>query len=137
MWVNTCLEATATRYLKKWSGLARSVDPARLFLPKTNEGLNLPAFSQLHRKMHVSHACQLITTRDPVTQHVAKLQIEKKQNQQRAKFKPMLTVQEEMVADPGASKKSLMRRAKNAVQSAEIGERLEHFRSLPHQGELH
>ena len=136
-WVNTCLEATATRYLKKWSGLARSADPARLYLPKTNGGLNLPAISQLYRKMHVSHACQLITSRDPVTQHVAKLQIEKEQNQQRAKFKPMLTVQEVMVADPGASKKTLMRRAKEAVTSAEIGERLEHSRSLPHQGELH
>ena len=52
----------------------------------------------------MSHACQLITSQDPVTQHVAKLQIEKEQNQQRAKFKPMLTVQEVMVADPGASK---------------------------------
>ena len=27
--------------------------------------------------MHVSHACKLITLRDPVAQHVAKLQIEK------------------------------------------------------------
>ena len=85
----------------------------------------------------MSHACQLITSMDPVTQHVAKLQIEKGQNQQRAKFKPMLTVQEVMVADPVASKKTLMRRAKKAVKSAEIGERLEHSRSLPRQGELH
>ena len=70
---------------------------------------------------------------DPVTQHVAKLQIEKEQNQQRAKFKPMLTVQEVMVA----SKKTLMRRTKKAVKLAEIGECLEHSQSLPHQGELH
>ena len=68
----------------------------------------------------MSHACQLITSMDPVTQHVAKLQIEKEQNQQRAKFKPMLTVQEVMVADPVASKKTLMRRA---VKSAKIRER--------------
>ena len=61
----------------------------------------------------MSHACQFITSQDPVTQHVAKLQIE---NQQRAKFKPMLTVQEVMVADPGASKKTLIRRAKKAVE---------------------
>ena len=68
---------------------------------------------------------------------MAKLQIEKEQNQQRAKFKPMPIVQEVMVADPGASKKTLMRRAKEAVKSAEIGECLEHSRSLPRQGELH
>ena len=66
-WVNTCLEATATRYLKKWSGLTRSADPARLYLPKKNGGLDLPAISHLYKKMHVSHACQLITSCDPIT----------------------------------------------------------------------
>ena len=136
-WVNTCLEATATRYLKKWSGLACSVDPERLYLPKKNGSLDLPAISHLYKKMHVSHACQLITSRNPITQHVAKLQIEKEQDQQRAKFKPMLTVREVMVADPGASKKTVMRRAKEAVKSAEVAERLEHSQSLHHQGELH
>ena len=29
-----CLEATATRFLKKWSGLSRPADPSRLYLPK-------------------------------------------------------------------------------------------------------
>ena len=76
--------------------------------------------------MHVSHACQLITSQDPLTQHVARLQIEKKQDQQRSKFKRMLTVREVMVADHGASKKTLMRRAKEAVKSAEVTEHLEH-----------
>ena len=49
----------------------------------------------------------------------------------------MLTVREVMVADPGASNKTVMRRAKEAVKSAEVAERLEHSRSLPRQGELH
>ena len=35
-WIKSCLEATATRYLKRWSGLARSADPSRLYLPKSN-----------------------------------------------------------------------------------------------------
>ena len=91
-------------------GLACSAGPARLYLPKKNGCLDLP---HLYKKMHVNHACQLITSCDPITQHVAKLQIEKEQELQRAKFKPMLTVQEVMVADPGASKKTVMRRAKD------------------------
>ena len=103
-------------------------------MPKKND---LPAISHLYKKMHVSHACQPITSCDPITQHVAKLQIEKEQDQQRAMFKPMLTLREVMVADPGASKKTLMRRAKEAVKSAEVADRLEHSQSLPHQGELH
>ena len=113
------------------------MDPARLYLPKKNGGLDLPAISHLYKKMHVSHAYQLITSCDPITQHVAKLQIEKEQDQQRAKFKPMLTVQEVMVADPGASKKTVMRRDKEVLKSAEVAERLEHSQSLHHQGELH
>ena len=89
-WVKTCLEATATSYLKKWTGLTCSADPARQYLPKTIGGLILPAISWLYKKMHVSHAYQLITWQDSFTQHVARLQIEQEQDQQRAKF--MLTV---------------------------------------------
>ena len=37
-WVTECLEATTTRFLKKWSGLARPADPSRLYLPKRNGG---------------------------------------------------------------------------------------------------
>ena len=41
-WVKTTLEAMATRYLKRWSGLARAADPSRLYLPKMEGGLQLP-----------------------------------------------------------------------------------------------
>ena len=46
-WVTSSLEAMATRYLKKWSGLARSANTARLYLPKTEGGLALPSISLL------------------------------------------------------------------------------------------
>lgn len=36
-WVTDTLEATATRFLKKWSGLAKSADTARLYLPHPKE----------------------------------------------------------------------------------------------------
>ena len=39
-WIKETMEATATRYLKRWSGLARSADPSRLYLPQSKGGLN-------------------------------------------------------------------------------------------------
>ena len=45
----------ATRHLKKWSGLARSADPARLYVPKAKGGLELPPISLMYRKLKSSH----------------------------------------------------------------------------------
>ena len=47
-WITRTMEATATRYLKRWSGLARSADPSRLYLPPSKGGLNLPSICQLY-----------------------------------------------------------------------------------------
>ena len=46
-WLQTKLQPLATRYLKRWCGLARSADPSRLFLPKANGGLDLPALTTM------------------------------------------------------------------------------------------
>ena len=37
-WLQNTLQPIAARFLKRWSGLARSADPNRLFLPKSNGG---------------------------------------------------------------------------------------------------
>ena len=66
-WVESTLEARATRSLKKWSGLVRSADPSCLYLPKVEGGLQLPPLSLLYK---VSHAGLMLTSRDRVTQHV-------------------------------------------------------------------
>ena len=52
-WVRRKLEATATRFLKKWSGLAKCADTDRLYLPQAQGGLGLPSFSLLYQK----HKC--------------------------------------------------------------------------------
>ena len=36
-WVTGTLEATVTRFLKRWSGLAKTADTARLYLPNPKE----------------------------------------------------------------------------------------------------
>ena len=58
-----------------------SADPSRLYLPKPNGHLDLLSISALYQKIHVSHACQLLTSQDPITQHIAKLRIQKEENQ--------------------------------------------------------
>ena len=65
-WITSSLEATATRYFNKWSGLARSANTARLYLPKSDGGLELPSISLLYKKLKVSQATLLLTSRDRV-----------------------------------------------------------------------
>ena len=60
-WISTVLEAMVTRFLKKWSGLARPADPAHLYLPKIEGGLALPPLSLLYRKMRMSQGVLLMT----------------------------------------------------------------------------
>ena len=107
-WIAKTLESTVIRYLKKWSGLSRTADPSRLFLPKKNGGLNLSNITTLYKKMKVSIAAQLLTSRDPVTQLVAKKQTQKEQSQKRVKFHPMLTTREVIAADPGARRNNII-----------------------------
>ena len=70
-WVSITLEAEATRFLKRWVGLARSANPAPLYLPKAKGGLGLPSLVVLWKKQQISRACQLISSRDPFVRHVA------------------------------------------------------------------
>ena len=135
-WVTTSLEAMATRFLKKWVGLARPADPSRLYLPTTEGGLGLPAISTCYQKQQASVASLLLTSPDPIIQHTAKLAVMKEENLRRPLHRPMLEVREIWQADPGASRKSLCKRAKTNVTVRDAEKRLEHARNLQHQGQL-
>ena len=88
-WVKSSLEATATRFLKKWSGLAKSADPARLYLPKSDGGLALPPIGLLYKKLKVSQVTLMLTLGDPVTQLVVGREPRREEGQQRIKFHPV------------------------------------------------
>ena len=92
-----------TRYLKKWAVLARPADPARLYLPQTNGGFNLPLPSTLYQKYQVGKASLLITSRDAGVNHVVRESLKKEQKQQRSKFQPNTIAQQAFAADAGAS----------------------------------
>ena len=81
-WLQNTLQPIATKYLKRWSGLARSADPNRLFLPKSNGGLDLPHLVTVYKKIHAAKAGSHMYSSDPTvraiatkeTQHEANLQ---------------------------------------------------------------
>ena len=114
-WVTGTLEATATRFLKKWSGLAKSADTARLYLPQSQGGLNLPPISLLYKKHQVSQAYQLLASTDPAVRFTTTVEIRREEALQRATHQPMLAARDTLAEDPGMSKRALMTRAKSAM----------------------
>ena len=69
-WATCTLEAKATRYVKKWSGLTCSANTAHLHVPP--QGKWWSRSSLLYKKLKISQATLLLTSRDPVTQQMAK-----------------------------------------------------------------
>ena len=135
-WVNSSLEAMATKCLKKWSGLSRSANTARLYLPQVEGGLALPPISLLYKRMKLSHASMLITSRDRVTQKVAQRMIEREEHQKRIQFKPATISRQIMADDPGARRQVLAKRAKSTVSSEDAAMRRENAEALPLQGQM-
>ena len=135
-WVSSSLEAKATHHLKKWSGLARSADPARLYIPRANGGLELPPISLLDRKLKSSQAALMLTSRDPITQHVTTIEIQREQALQRPQFQPMQFTRDVMAEEPGISRRALVNRSKAKVREEDATKKCEHAESLPRQGQL-
>ena len=134
-WLRTTLQPLATRYLKRWSGLARTADPNKLFLPKSNGGLDLPNLITLYRKLQVSKAATFVHSRDPTVRCIATTETLREQRQTKAPFKPFQTVVDAMKDDPGASKAATTMKAKARVQAADTASRLSHTSGLVVQGQ--
>ena len=135
-WVEKTLDSLVTRYLKKWSGLAKPADPVRLFLPIDDGGLNLSLPSTLYQKLQVGKASLLIKSPDNVVSHTVKERIDKESQQQRAKFRPFTLAQQAYSANPGASGRAVSNRAKKMVGNEVKRKYLEHSMSLNTQGKL-
>ena len=96
-WVTATLEATTTRFLKKWIGLAdQQIPPGSTFQKKG--GLGLPAISTVYQKQQRSFASLIPTSCDPVVQHITHLAI--KQNLHRPIYRPTLEVRAIWQKDP-------------------------------------
>ena len=130
------LDPLATRHLKKWAGLARAADPARLFLPQASGGFGLSLPSELYQKLQVSKASLLITSLDNNVNRAVCENLKKEKNQKRVKFQQYLAAQQAFAADPGASGKMVARRAKAKLNTDLQDRRLKHSVSFEHQGKL-
>ena len=133
-WLQTKLQPLATRFLKRWCGLAKSADPNRLFLPKSNGGFDLPHLVTVYKRIHAAKAGSHMYSRDATIRAIASQDTQREVNLQRSLFRPHQEVVEVMKENPGASKKTVLSRVKTKIQAEDTAARLAHTSSLPVQG---
>ena len=68
---------------------------------------------------------------------MCKRKVLKEEAQKRATFKPMLMAREVVAADPGAGRKTILKRAKALVMTLDDETRLNHDKSFSKQGQIH
>lgn len=135
-WVMRTLEAEANRFLKKWVGLARSANPASLYLPKSKGGLGVPSIIGLFKKQQVSHASQLISSRDPVVRYSATQKTISEQGKKRISFKPMVLARDALAVDPGKSRKKLSKVSRTLVMEDDAKVRASTILASEHRGQI-
>jgi hypothetical protein len=64
-WVNTNLTTTLTKFIKKWSGLAKCANIDFLYIPKNKGGLGFLDLTSLHQKCQINRAHILECSKDP------------------------------------------------------------------------
>ena len=133
-WLQNTLQPIATRFLKRWSGPARSADPNRLFLPKSNGGLELSHIVTTYKKIHAAKAGSFMCSRDSVVRAIATQDTPQEASRKRSVFRPHQEVVEVMSEDPGATKKRVVDRVKAKIQAEDTSSRLAHTTSLQVQG---
>ncbi len=132
---NHCMRMAST-FLKKWAGLTRAANIAKLFLPIKRGGLGLPSFTNLYRKLQLSRQTQLLTSRDTSVRHIATQHLQAEAQKQRQKFSPAVMVEQMRSENPGRSRHALTKAVKSVVTRKEEEALLEHLHSLPQQGEM-
>ena len=135
-WVERQLEVMATRYLKKWAGLAKSANTALLYLPQKKGGMNLPSLTSLYKRLQVSRQSQLLMSRDPCVRYLAEKGLQHDLTLSRKKFKASVVVRNALAEDPNRNRKSLVSAAKRATQQAEDVRRETELKSLEKQGQM-
>ncbi len=133
-WLQNQLQPIATRLLKRWSGLAKSADPNRLFLPKANGGLELPHLVTVYKKIHTAKAGSHMYSGDSAVRAIAPQNTLHELQLHRALFRPHQEVVGVMKEDPSASKKWVIAQVKAKIYSEDTAARLAHTTSLTVQG---
>ena len=82
--------------MKKWSGLAKTADPNKLFQPKANGGLDLPELTTVYKKLHTAKAANFMCSRDSMVRGIATQKTLQERHQKRPAFHPYTQVVEAM-----------------------------------------
>ena len=130
------LMVLATRYLKKWAGLAKPADPSCLYLPKSTGGLELPSLVTTYKKLQTSKTTALMMSHDSTVCHLASSLTRREREKQREAFRPYREVVEVLKEEPGAPRKAITRKVKDTIQKQEDEAKLEHSRNLQVQGQM-
>ena len=86
--------------------------------------------------MKLSHATLLLTSRDRVTQQVARRALDKESSQRRAQFKPATYSRNIMAKNPGAHRRVLLNHVKNTANVEDATSKREQAKALPLQGQM-
>ena len=105
-WVERELDSLATRYIKRWAGLAKSATTAILYLPCSNSGLNLPCLSTIYKKLQVSRQPQFQTSRDGCVRFLADRKLRTELSLKRQTFRPAILAKEVLEVRPGGEKRA-------------------------------
>ena len=123
-------------YLKSWSGLARSANPALLFLSGKNCGLNLPLPTTMHKRLQSSRQSHLLTSPDPCVRCMAEEALKKDLTLTRPSFRASREVRDVMSHNPDFSKKSLRAATKAAITEEDEDHLLNSLQRLEKQGHM-
>ena len=135
-WVEKDLDPLVSRFLKKWTGMARSANTALLYLPQKDGGLNLPIISSLHKQLQISRQSHLLTSHDSSIRHMSEKAMQKDLSLSRMKFRASRKVRETMILDPSLSGKQLAKVTKHLMKEEEIANNLSDLQNLEKQGHM-
>ena len=111
-----------------------AADPNRLFLPKSNSGLDIPHLVTMYKKIQAAKAGSHMYSSDSTIRAIATQDTLHESQLQRPSFRPHQEVVNVMKEDPGASKKKVISQVKAKIQAEDTAARLDHTTSLQVQG---
>ena len=130
-WIERTLDTLATKYLKKWAGLARSANPGRLYLTTPAGGLDIKKPSMIYKSLQLSRQIQLICSRDPCMRYLSTKQITHEESMASG-YNPATTVRDILTEEPDANRQKLKRMVAlryKAESDIELRENLKIFAS--------
>ena len=118
-WIKCHLEATASRFLKRWAGLAKPTNLNLLYHTKKKNGLELPSLSSLYKHLQAPHQSQPLTSANLCVNRIAKDDFQAQAGSRRVKLCPAVVVRDVMRKDSSRPRRALAAAVKRSVTQSE------------------